>query len=317
MHQIYYNLNYLFMNRLQESYRSMYLLVESFIESSDPAVLALMPNFDSEFQEFKVALEAVSSASEKQIYNRTGLRAQKETLQLEMVNLCLVIANRVRAYAYDTDDQFLYTRYDRQQSSLLKLSDTLCFDYCQMVHDETTNLLPLLTAYSITVDDLDDLQRAIDTFWEWVTKPRDAISDRRFSTLALANSLAVCAEKIKGMDIHMRMLETSHYEFYMQYTFRRKLITPGYRKLSLRGVVQSGLGELLSGVVVKIPMLNVEAITTDKGYFEFKHLPPGVYMTSYNLEGFESQTQPVAIVANERTDVSIDLGEGNSLRKSS
>ncbi|WP_290861258.1 carboxypeptidase regulatory-like domain-containing protein [Flavobacterium sp.] len=199
----------------------------------------------------------------------------------------------------------------------MNMSDTLCRDYCQQVHDETTVLLPLLTTYLVTTGELDDLQRAIDKFWEWVSKPRNSISERRVSTTNLAEAFAVCADKMTSMDIHMRMLETSHPELYMNYIYRRKLVTPSYRKLSLRGVVQGGLGELLSGVTVKIGTLNVETITTDKGYFEFKSLPPGVYMASYELEGYETQSQPVAIVANERRDVKIELTEENRERNAS
>lgn len=302
------------MNRLQESYRSMYLVVERFIEASDPTVLALMPNFDSEFQEFKTAMLAINAASEQQIYNRTGIRAEKQQYQIELADLCVTLSAKVRAYAHDIGDINLFRRFDRQRSLILNLNDTLCRDYCQQVHDETLVLLPLLSTYLITTNELEDLQKAIDKFWEWVSKPRNSISERRVSTTNLAEAFEVCANKISGMDIHLRMLETSHPELYLNYVYRRKLVSPGYRKLSLRGIVQGSLGELLSGVTVKISTLNVETITTDKGYFEFKNLPPGVYMATYDLEGYETQSQPVAIVANERRDVTIVLTEENSGR---
>ncbi len=302
------------MNRLQESKRSMYLVVEEFVENSDPTVLALMPNFNTAYQEFKTALNDLRAASEDQLYNRTGIMTEKVLLRESMVGLCMNISNRIQAFAYDAGNWSLYRRVGERRSALLRYKDSVCLDYCQMVLDEATTLLASLGSYGVVAQDLTDLQAAITLYLEWLPKPRTAIVDRKVQTQAVAQHLSICASKAQAMDVHVRMLEWSNPEFYERYTFSRKLVNPGYRKLSLRGVVSNDFGSNLSGVSVRIGSLGARAKTTGQGRFEFKNLPAGVYNASFELEGYETFVQQVAIVANERTDVDVVLTSGVSMR---
>ncbi|WP_188361756.1 carboxypeptidase-like regulatory domain-containing protein [Flavobacterium orientale] len=302
------------MNRKQESKRSMFIVVEEFVQNSDASVLALMPNFNSEYQDFVTALNDLRAASEDQLYNRTGARVEKELLQTAMVDLSMNIASRIRAYAYDSGNWFLFRKVNKSRSSIAKMKDSLSMDYCQMVHDEGTALLASLGAYGVVAQDLTDLQAAITVYMEWLPKPRTAIVDRRVQTELVSQYLGVCSAKVAAMDVHVKMLEWSHPEFYERYTFSRKLVTPGYRKLSLRGTITNEMGEALAGAVVRIGSLGVSKRSTGNGNYEFKSLPAGVYNVSFELQGYETHTQPVAIVANERTDVNVQLHEGVSMR---
>ena len=305
------------MNRRQESYRSMYLVVEQFVNNTDPALLAEMPNFDPAFQDFQRALENLRGASEDQLYNRTGNAEEKQIIRDEMTKLTVNISNRIIAYAYDNGNQMLLRKVGLKKSFIEKLKDTICLDYCQMVLDEATTNLANLATYGVVAADLANLQLEITKYLEWLPKPRTAIVDRRVQTAAVAQFLADCANKSATMDVHVRMLETQYPTFFNQYFFSRKLITPAYRTIPLRGLISNVDGVKLKGAIVRINSLDIETISTATGRFEFKSLPPGVYNATVDLEGFETITQRIAIVANERTDVNITLTEGTSLRVAS
>ena len=305
------------MNRKQESYRSMYLVVQEFVNNADPSLRSQMPNFNQAFDDFEKALNNLRAASEEQLYNRTGNAVEKQLFQEAMAGLTVNISNRIRAYAYNNANWVLYRKVDKLRSVIIKLKDSICLDYCQMVHDEANAILPALTTYGVVAQDLTNLQDAITKYLEWLPKPRTAIVDRRIQTTAVAQFLADCANKATAMDVHVRMLETEEPTFFNQYFYSRKLVNPGYRTIPLRGTITNQSNIKLSGVVVRINSLNVATISTATGRYEFKNLPAGVFNATVELEGYETITQQVAIVANQRTDVNITLSEGTTLRVAS
>lgn len=305
------------MNRRQESYRSMYLVVEQLVKNTDPALLAEMPNFAPAFLDFEKALSNLREASEEQLYNRTGNAEEKQIIRELMTNLTVNISNRIRAYAYDNGNMVLYRKVNLKKSFIERLKDTICLDYCQMVKDDAEAILTDLATYGVVAADLDALQVEITKYLEWLPKPRTATVNKRLQTAAVAQFLADCAISAETMDVHVRMLETQNPTFFNEYFYSRKLIAPAYRTIPLRGFISNVDGVKLKGAIVRISSLDIETKSTATGRFEFKNLPAGVYNATVNLEGFETITQRVAIVANERTDVNITLTEGTSLRVAS
>lgn len=295
----------------------MYLVVEQFVNNTDPALLDEMPNFNPAFQDFQRALDKLRGASEDQLYNRTGNAEEKQIIRDQMTNQTVNISNRIRAYAYDQGNMVLFRKVNLKKSFIERLKDTICLDYCQLVKDEAEAILPDLATYGVLEADLTSLQEEITKYLEWLPKPRTAIVDRRIHTAAVAQFLADCANKAATMDVHVRMLETQYPTFFNQYFFSRKLIAPAYRTIPLRGFISNVDGVKLKGAIVRISSLDIETVSTATGRFEFRNLPAGVYNATVNLEGFETITQRVAIVANERTEVNITLTEGTSLRVAS
>jgi hypothetical protein len=196
-------------------------------------------------------------------------------------------------------------------------SDTLCLDHCQMVKDEAETILADLATYGIVAQDLANLQDAIEKYLEWLPKPRTAIVNRRNLTRQVAEYLDICAKKLAIMTVHVRMLESVDPVFYNTFLYSRKIVNTGYHKLPLRGIITNQSNVKLGGAIVSINSIGVSTISTDLGYFEFKSIPAGVYNATIELEGYETITRQVAIVANKRTDLNVSLTEGNSLRVAS
>lgn len=292
----------------------MFLVLEEFVMNSDSAVLALMPNFDVVFDEFQKGLSNLRIASEKQIYSRLGYRMEKSEQRLLMTDLCLNISSRVRAYATNTGDSVLYEQMNRKKNALVKLNDTVISDYCQQVHDKTQTLLADLVTYGVETADLDGLQEAITLYLTLLPKPRYEIVNRKQATREIAEAITQCDEQLKIMDILVTMLEFSNAAFYVNYFDNRKIIETGSRAISFRGFVTNEEGVLLEGAKVLISSLNLEKLTTAKGYFEMKHVPPGVYTATFEKEGMVTQHVPIAISANLRTDLDVVLANTETAR---
>jgi len=302
------------MNSIQESKRSMFLVVEEFINNSDSTVLAAMPNFETLFEDFQRGLSDLRVSSEKQIYSRLGYQMEKAEQRLVMADLCLNISGRVRAYASNINDPVLFEQMNRKRNAVLKLNDTLILDYCQQVHDKTETLLADLVTYGIVAADLQTFQDSIDNYLDLIPKPRFEIVNRKQATREVAESIAYCDEQLRLMDILVTMLEFSNTSFFINYFDNRKLVNTGSRAISFRGTVTDAEGALLQGVKVIIASLGLEKITTAKGNFEMKHVPPGVYTAIFEKEGMITFTAPIAISANQRTDLDVTLERIDSMR---
>jgi hypothetical protein len=295
------------MNARQETKRSMFLVVEELINNTDPTVLATMPNFTPYFDEFKDGLTELRDASEEQIYSRLGYQMEKSEQRMLMSELCLNVSSRVKAYASNEGDSILFEKMNRKMYALKRLNDTLILDYCQQVHDKAEELLPSLASYGLIAADLVLLQDAIAAYLELIPKPRYEIVNRKQATRNIATHIAFCEEKLAKIDILVEMLEFSNPSFFVNYFDNRKLVNTGSRKISLRGTVTNEQGLKIEGAKVRISALNLEKTTTAKGYFEMKHVPPGVYTATFEKEGMVTESRAVAVSANLRTTVDVRL----------
>lgn len=295
------------MKKSMEATRSMYYKVEEFVDGSDPATLALMPSFNSEFVTFKAVIQKIRAVSEDQMYNRTGLAVEKSIFENDMVNKAIIVSNKIRAYALDQQNYYLFNSFNKSRSSIIKLKDTLTMDYCQRVHDKGNELLAALAPYELTAPELADLQDAVNIFQTWIPKPRTAIEQRRYLTELLKELFSQGRNLLFKMDIQAGILEASHNEWFKKYKLSRIIVDIGYRKLSLRGWVYDAAGNPLSKAVITIPKLEVSKTTTAKGQFEFKGLPSGFYNVDITREGYQPTNVSVAIVSNERLDIKVEL----------
>jgi len=298
------------MTTRQANRRSMFLVVEQFLKDVSPTIIEQMPQFATTFSAFQAELELVSKASEQQIYNRTGLRMDKERDRLLMAEACLNVSARMRAFAKATGDAVLFEEVSGTRSFMVVKSEFVVLDYCSMVHGKAVALLSELGDYGVTQGMLDLLASRIEAYHLKIPMPRHSILERKQSTRKLAVSMQRCRELLQAMDIYVRMLEFSEPTFYMRYFFSRKQVPTGSRKLSLRGVVRDEQGVVLSGVRVFIPVLKRETVTTERGNYRFKHLPPGIYLVVFEREGFLKLSVQVAITANQRMDLSVVLEVG-------
>jgi hypothetical protein len=295
------------MTKTEEATRSMYFKVEEFIDGSDLAVLALMPSFNSEYANFKTTLTEIREVSENQLYNRTGMRIEKELRENDMVDKAIVVSNKIRAYALDIADWYLFKSFNKTKSGIIRLRDTITLDYCQRVHDKANELLAALAPYEVTAAELTDLLAAIEEYKLWIPKPRTAIEKRRYLTEKLTELFAKAKKIVFVMDTQVGILLGSHPEWVKKYKLSRITVDIGSRALSLRGFVFDLSGNPIQKAVVEIEGLNLSKQTTAKGQFEFKSLPSGFQNVIIKRDGFDTYKTTVVIVQNQRTDIKVEL----------
>lgn len=297
------------MEKRLESRRSMFLIVEEFIQNSDPAIINLMPNFNVIFNDFEEIVKQVRDANEQRMYDRKENRIQKLIHLRKMSELAVTVARNLRNYAWNTQKWTLYGKLNKTVNMLMRMQDTSSQDYCQLVHDEANLYLADLAPYGITAPTLAELQDAILEYQFWLYQPRKAIVDRKQYTALVRVLILKGMKMLRLMDMYISALQYSHPDFYKKYFDSRIIVDVGSRKLSLRGVVYNQFGTLQSGVTVRIASLGVQTLSTSLGNFEFKSLPPGIHMAEFSKPGYEMTSEQFAIVANQRTDIKVEIRE--------
>lgn len=302
------------MNAIQESQRSMFLVVQEYIPSVDPVVLAKMPSFGPVYSAFENVIKDLNTASELQIYSRKGYSMDKEEQKDVMANASMNVLLCIKAYAVDQDNTVLYEEVNRPLSYIQKLSDTRARDYCSWVFLKGNELAADLLPFGLEAADLTALAESIDLYTLLIPKPRNQIVTRKQFTVEIKRLIALGLEQLFKMDAYVAALRYKEAAFYAAYFDNREIVDAGSRKLSLRGVITNTLGLPVEGVKVSIAALKLEKLSTAKGNYEMKHVPPGVYTATFEKEGMVTQQVPIAISANLRTDLDVVLANTETAR---
>jgi uncharacterized membrane protein len=66
-------------------------------------------------------------------------------------------------------------------------------------------------------------------------------------------------------------------------------------------------GNPITSVTVKIPTINRETKTTNKGYFEFKNLPKGMQNLIFSRVDFQTTNRHIGIVSGKRLELNLTM----------
>lgn len=126
---------------------------------------------------------------------------------------------------------------------------------------------------------------------------------------------------LANMDAAVEIVRVSQPAFYTGYKNARKVVETGIGSLAVKGLVtDAATGELIKGASLsfvldgngtKVKSANTaEAIvkkTAEKGGFNIKSLPAGMYTVTIKKVGYAEQVATVAVADDELAEVDIQL----------
>jgi hypothetical protein len=301
------NLNFSIMNRTQESKNSMFLVVQDFVTSSDPVILALMPDFAPTYAQYETEVKYLQDCLREQKSYLRGYREEKDEHKEKMADSVFFVSQRVKSYAWAIGDSVLMRKASKTKVGILRLADTIASAYADEIIQHATTHLAALAPYGVDAAAMTRLQDTMTAFNEWLPKTRSSIVNRKYFTDEIRKVIKNIDGLLFGLDTMVLTLESLHAEFVKNYFDSRIIVNNGYRKLSLRGVVVDEMGLPILKATVKLPTLDITTQTTAKGMFELRGIKGGLYPVTVEQFGFESHKEVVAIVSNERTDIKVTL----------
>ena len=302
----------------------MYLTFKDF-QSAYTAITNPLPNYTANSTIFVNALSQIQSFSQLQRTSRKGVADNKKLLKNNLIVLTGDYFRKLTAYAKFTNNATLAQEVKMSEGKLKQLADTAVRDYGQIAYDKAQPIVGSLAPYGITAATQTALLNAITAYNAALGKPGVSRTEGGQTTKQLKALFKTAETALSNMDAAVEIVRLTQPNFYSAYQKARKVITNGTSALSVKGLVTDATnGEPLKGVTVsfmldggvaraKSASSNAKADfvkkTADKGGFNVKGLPAGIYNVSVKKVGYAEKMTTVAVSDGEMTELNIQLSK--------
>ena len=310
------------MKNMQENKLSMYLTVREFLTNHSD-ITANLPEYSNNFNNFVEATGFIQVLSGVQKTGRKGITDRKNQLRTELRVLVADYARKLIAYAKLTGNLELQQEVHFSESTIRMAADTAVLDYAQIVMQKAGDNLASLTAYGINEATQNTLGSLMESYQNAIGKPGASRAESTQITQQLSDYFKKADEFLYHMDSAVEVVRLPEPVFYHAYRNARKIIDNGTGSLAVKGfVTEQTSGEPVKGATLLFTPLGVDGAmraagamvsngilkrTAQKGGYNIKSLPEGMYQVVVKKVGYEDQVVQVAVAAGERTTLDVVL----------
>jgi hypothetical protein len=310
------------MTTKQENKLSMYLPVESYCDAN-ATITANLPNFSTNLTAFKSAIASIKSISEVQKVDRSGATMSKSNARNQLIVIAADNARKLTAFAKFSNNSALLSEVNISEGKFKNFADTELRDYAQIIYNRAQTNVTALATYGITAATQTSFAAAIKAYSDTLALPRISTTTQAQATKQLEMAFKTADAALKNMDTAVEIIRLSQANYYKGYKTARKLVELGSSTMSLKGLITDALtGDPVKGVNVCLALDNgmmkaaasapTEEIvkkTADKGGFNIKSLPAGMYNVTIKKNGYAEQVMQIAVSDGEMTDLKIQLSK--------
>jgi len=311
------------MTNEQESRLSMYFTFKDF-QSPYTAITNPLPNYTANSTTFTNTITQIQGIAEQQKISKLGITDVKNQAKDTLIVMSADYARKLGVFAKFTNNLTLAQEVKFTESKLRQAADTAVKDYAQIVYDRAQTNVAALATYGITAATQTALLNAINAYNATIGKPGASRTESGKITKQLDNLFKTADAALANMDAAVEIIRLTQVEFYNSYKNARKVIETGTGSLAVKGLVTDALtGEPVKGVSLSFSlsgngtMLKAAKATTEsivkksaeKGGFNIKTLPSGVYTVTIKKVGYADQVVTVAVADGELTELNIQLSK--------
>lgn len=212
----------------QEAVLNMMDLIQSYLDDRID-IVALNIGFKNAFEELKPIITHIKTAAQVSSAVTSGITQGKNTSKEDLSKIAAKIAGQMFAYAAKAENPELKAAADFSPSALLRLKDGELAIRCQEIHDLAVTNKIALADYGVNDHKLADLQTAINNYAQKVTKPRDAITNRKVVKANIKTMFAQAAA-ILTEQLDRLINDFGDVNFVAEYKAKRKIVDPKTKK---------------------------------------------------------------------------------------
>lgn len=314
------------MTSQQESRLSMYLSFRSY-NANYTAITNPLPNFSTNLVLLENSIVQIQSVAEQQKVSKKGVTDIKKTLKENLIVTTADYARKLGVYAKFNNNTTLMHEIKFSESKLRQVSDTAVKDYAQIVYNRAHPIIESLAPYGITAATQTALLAAINTYNATIGKPRVSRTETRQTTKELERLFKTAETALANMDAAVEIIRISQPAFYDGYKNVRRVYDTGVGSLAIKGLVIDALsGEPIKRATLlftlnenngnngmaKSAKMAAESIikkTAEKGGFNIKSMPSGMYTVTIKKVGYADQVTTVAVADGELAEINIQLSK--------
>jgi hypothetical protein len=292
----------------------MYLAVLGFNQKISDTIKNAIPGYNMLFQKLEENKSQIGKNTNTT--STKGYTITKNNSKEELIKHTMILVACLRAVALSNDNTVLLGELKPfTKSSLQKKRDNTLPSFTGIIISKAKSNLANLQPYGITQQTIDLLEALQTTYQKQVSKIRNLISQRKTTTQQTQQLFTQTNNILKQIDNLVNTVELLHPNFHTEYFINRKTINYGNRTLSLRGYILDENKNPITEAKIEIQSIRRYARSTQKGYFEFKNLPPGILNLTITRTLYNKTTKAVGIVKGERKDIKITLTKANLLEE--
>lgn len=311
------------MTNQQESRLSMYLTFRDF-QASYTAITNPLPNYTTNSTTFVNTIPQIQAIAEQQKISKKGVTDNKNNLKETLIVMTADYARKLGVYAKFTNNATLAQEVKFSESKLRQIADTAVKDYAQIVYDRAQTNVAALATYGITAATQTTLLNDINAYNASIGKPGVSRNESGQNTKQLEALFKTADAALANMDAAVEIVRLTQVAFYNSYKNARKVIETGIGSLAVKGLVTDAVsGEPLKGVTLsfslegnnglakaaKAATESVVKKTAEKGGFNIKTLPSGMYSVTIKKVGYVDQVITVAVADGDLTELNVQLSK--------
>jgi hypothetical protein len=308
------------MTNQEESRLSMYLTFKDY-QAPYTAITNLLPNYSANSTIFLNTIPQIQVYSQQQKTSKKGVSDGKNQLKETLIVMTADYFRKLAAFAKFTNNATLAQEVKISESKLRQVADTAVKDYAQIAYDRAQSNIASLAPYGITAATQTTLLSSINAYNASIGKPGVSRTESGQTTKQLKTLFKTAEAALANMDAAVEIVRLTQPNFYAGYQKARKIIYNGTGSLAVKALVtDASSGEPIKGVTVSFSIDGVAAKakangskpdlvkkTAEKGGFNVKSLPAGIYNVTIKKNGYADQATTVAVSDGELTELNVQL----------
>jgi Carboxypeptidase regulatory-like domain len=256
-------------------------------------VTETIPALETSVAALKTTVTAITTTVQQQLQATKGHTQGKADSRKELCTFANEVAGAIFAFATDKKDAVLKEKAKTTFSALRNLRDEELAPACRIYYDLATTYGAEVADYGLSAAVITSFKSAIDSYESAVPAPRNATAMRMAYKATLATLFKTADGILKNkIDKLSLPLKKSNPQYMEAYTSNRRIVDTGgvttQLKLTITG--EKSADGVISGALVKISKLGIEAVTNKQGQLLLKPVMQGAYDIEVSKEGYQPQT---------------------------
>lgn len=297
------------MNATQESKLNMFRATQKHC-NDNPTIVSTIPAFQTAAGTLNTTIASIIATAQQEDLITKGISIDKAEAKKTLCRLAADIAAPIVAYAAATKNNKLLKEVNFTHSDLIRTKDDELAPRCQNIYDAAKANESALRDYGITSTTADTLLTTINNYQAKVPDPRNAAAQKATIRANLKNLIKEADQILKlQMDKTVPAFKATNPDFVSTYKANRIIIDPGQSATTLKGVILNSMNNTpVSGAAIVVVETGNKASSNEKGSYQIKPIPHGVYTVSISAPTYKDKTaKEVTIKQGQSTTLDLVL----------
>ena len=231
-----------------------------------------------------------------QVANKTGVYLDKADAKSEIAELIFRLSSGLQSYAYDSKDYPLLANANKSITKIKRLRDLDVPTYAAIVSQLLRKHQAQIVEYGISAKDIATLEAKKEEYNALLLKPKEARDAIAIATSNIKKIITKCLVLLRrSIDKDMQYYEKANNDLYKLYFVVRRITDNKTISMSIKGRVRDvDTKKPLQHVVVTVKQIiknklyETKKITTEKGNYQFSHLPEGKCTVSFEKNYYDT-----------------------------